>query len=56
MEIIGIHERMLPGLWYQGFYAAGYMLLGPIAYAITDYRYLLLTISLLPCLFLPYYW
>ena len=56
MEVIGTQYRMKPGIFYQGWFAVGYMLLAVIAHFIRDYRYLQLMLGLLPVLLLPYWW
>ena len=55
METIGVDYRMKPGIFYQGWFALGYMLLAPVAYFIRDYRYLQLFLGLTPIVFLPYW-
>ena len=54
--MIGVEDRMIPGIMYQGWFAAGYMLLAPLAYFVRNYIHLQLVISLLPVLFFPYIW
>ena len=56
MEVIGVEYRMIPGIFFQGWFALGYITLSGVAYIIRDYRYLYLTISLFPTIFLSYYW
>ena len=56
MEIIGRSQRMIPGVFYHQFFAAGVMLLCPLAYGLNDFRWLMLTIDLLTILYIPYWW
>lgn len=55
-EIIGVESRMSPGVFYQGWFAVGYMVDALVAYFVRDYRSLELVISLYPVIFIAYYW
>ena len=56
MEVVGTQYRMKPGIFYQGWFAVGYMLLAVAAYFIRDYKYIQLMLGLVPILLLPYWW
>ncbi|XP_074656413.1 organic cation transporter protein-like [Tubulanus polymorphus] len=56
MEMIGTTARTGTGIFFQGWFAMGFMLLPGIAYFIRDYDYLLLVSTIPNVLFICYYW
>ncbi len=56
MEIIGPKYRMDTGIWVQGWFATGIMVLSGLAYATRDFRNLQIIIALGPLIPVAYYW
>ena len=56
MEMIGPAQRMVAGLFYNIWFAVGYMVLAALAPLIKDYSWTCFTISFYPIVFLSYYW
>ncbi|KAF6017638.1 Orct [Bugula neritina] len=56
MEVIPPRFRTYTGLFYQGFFAAGFCLLPAISYALRDLFYTQLAMTLPTVIFLSYYW
>uniref|UniRef100_A0A8D2ZUE2 Solute carrier family 22 member 3 n=1 Tax=Scophthalmus maximus TaxID=52904 RepID=A0A8D2ZUE2_SCOMX len=55
-EIVGVEHRRTVGILYQMFFSVGVLVLPLLAYFITDWRWLQVTISAPYVLFLCYYW
>ena len=56
MEVLGKNYRMIVGVFYQGWFAIGYMLLALVAYLVRDFRYIQLTVGLVSLVYLPLWW
>ena len=56
MEMIGPSRRMAAGIFVQGWYAFGIMILSGIAYAVRNQRKLQCMLSLPVAVLLIYYW
>ncbi|PAA53956.1 hypothetical protein BOX15_Mlig011217g1 [Macrostomum lignano] len=56
MEIIGPKYRMQPGIFVQGFFAAGFILIACLAYFIRNHVTLQIVVALQPLIFVLYYW
>uniref|UniRef100_A0A3B4WXR3 Solute carrier family 22 member 3 n=1 Tax=Seriola lalandi dorsalis TaxID=1841481 RepID=A0A3B4WXR3_SERLL len=55
-EIVGVEYRRTVGILYQMFFSVGVLILPLLAYFITDWRWLQVTITAPYILFLSYYW
>ncbi|XP_078484293.1 organic cation/carnitine transporter 2-like [Ciona intestinalis] len=55
-EITDISKRALVGCLIGCGYTVGYMLLAPVAYFVTDWRWLMRGLSVMGLSFIPYYW
>ena len=55
-ELVGPSYRLFAGFLVQSFYSIGYMTLAGVAYALRDWRYIELAITLPVILFVPYIW
>ena len=55
-ELVGPSYRLFAGFLVQSFYSIGYMTLAGLAYALRDWRYIELAITLPVILFVPYIW
>ncbi|CAH1776009.1 unnamed protein product [Owenia fusiformis] len=56
MEIMPPKGRMIPGIFFQGFFSGGYTLLSLIAFGVRDHIHLQLLVSLPPLILLVYFW
>lgn len=55
-EMVGVKYRRTVGILYQMFFSIGNLILPLLAYFITDWRWLQVTITAPFVLFLSYYW
>ncbi|XP_070781800.1 solute carrier family 22 member 2-like [Enoplosus armatus] len=55
-EIVGVEYRRTVGILYQMFFSVGILILPPLAYFITSWRWLQVVITAPYMLFLTYYW
>ena len=56
MELMGAKYRTTAGIFYQGWFAAGYMTLALVAYFVRNHAHLQLCLGLASILFLSYWW
>lgn len=56
MEIIGPRYRMETGVWVQGWFALGMMLISFVAWALSDVFKLHIFMALFHLIFIPYFW
>lgn len=56
METMGAKYRTVAGIFYQGWFAAGYMLLALVAYFVRNHAHLQLCLGLTSAFFLSYWW
>ena len=56
METMGAKYRTTAGIFYQGWFAAGYMLLALVAYFVRNHAHLQLCLGLSSAVFLSYWW
>jgi MFS transporter, OCT family, solute carrier family 22 (organic cation transporter), member 4/5 len=54
--MVGKESRMFAGVVFMMFFSAGYMLMGPFAYFIRDWRWLQVALTIPGILFLSYWW
>ncbi|KAG7508125.1 solute carrier family 22 member 2-like [Solea senegalensis] len=55
-EIVGVKHRRTVGIIFQMFFSVGLLILPPLAYFITDWRWFQVAIAAPNVLFLAYYW
>ena len=54
--MVGPDTRLFAGVVIQMFFSAGYMLLSPIAFYITDWRHLQMVLTIIGVVFFSYWW
>lgn len=56
LEMVGKESRMVAGVVFMMFFSAGYMIMGPFAYFIRDWRWLQVALTVPGFVFLLYWW
>ncbi|XP_042224923.1 organic cation transporter protein-like isoform X2 [Homarus americanus] len=56
MELVGKKRRVLVGVLAQAFYTLGFFTAAALAWSITSWRWLQISMTLPALLFIPYYW